>query len=56
MTKLTYINPDNMVPYLPFDLSHAVAVEGGKTVYLSGQVGWDESGNLVCSDLASQIA
>ena len=53
MTKLTHINPDNMVPYLPYGLSPAVAVEGGKTVYLSGQVGWDENGNLVGPDLAS---
>ena len=36
MTKLTHINPDNMAPYLQYGLSHAVAVEGGKTVYLSG--------------------
>ena len=56
MTKLTHINPDNMAPYLPFGLSHAVAAEGGKTVFLSGQVGWDENGNLVGTDLASQIA
>ena len=47
MTKLTHINPDNMAPYLQYGLSHAVAVEGGKTVYLSGQVGWDENGNTV---------
>ncbi len=56
MTKLTHINPDNMAPYLPFGLSHAVAIEGGRTVYLSGQVGWDESGNIVGPDLASQLA
>ena len=56
MTKLTHINPDNMAPYLQFGLSHAVAVEGGKTVFLSGQVGWDENGTIVGPDLASQIA
>ena len=56
MTKLTHINPDNMAPYLPFGLSHAVAAEGGRTVYLSGQVGWDENGNIVGPDLASQLA
>ena len=56
MTKLTHINPDNMAPYLQYGLSHAVAVEGGKTVYLSGQVGWDENGNTVGPDLASQLA
>ena len=56
MTKLTHINLDNLAPYLPFGLSHAVAVEGGKTVYLSGQVGWDENGNIAGPDLASQLA
>jgi enamine deaminase RidA (YjgF/YER057c/UK114 family) len=56
MSKLTHINPDNMAPYLPYGLSHAVAVEGGRTVYLSGQVGWDADGNIVGPDLADQIA
>ena len=56
MTKLTHINPDNMAPYLPYGLSHAVAVEGGRTVCRSGQVGWDENGNTVGPDLASQLA
>ena len=56
MTKLTHINPDNMAPYLPFGLCHAVAVEGGRTVFLSGQVGWDENGNTIGPDLASQLA
>jgi enamine deaminase RidA (YjgF/YER057c/UK114 family) len=56
MTKFTHINPHNMAPYLPYGLSHAVAVEGGRTVYLSGQVGWDENGNIVSADLADQLA
>ena len=56
MTKLTHINPSNLAPYLQFGLSHAVAAEGGKTVFLSGQVGFDESGNTVGPDLASQLA
>lgn len=56
MATLTHINPDNMAPYLPFGLSHAVVSEGGKAIYISGQVGWDEQGNLVGPDLESQIA
>jgi enamine deaminase RidA (YjgF/YER057c/UK114 family) len=56
MVKLTHINPANMAPYLQFGLSHAVAVEGGKTIFLSGQVGWDENGNIAGPDLASQLA
>ena len=54
--KLSHINTDNLAPYLPDGLSHAVVAEGGKTIYLSGQLGWDENGNLVGPDLASQIA
>lgn len=56
MAKLTHLNPAGLAPYLPYGLSHAVAVEGGKVVYLSGQVGWDENGKLAGDDLASQIA
>ena len=54
MSKFTHINPDNMAPYLPYGLSHAVAVEGGRTVYLSGQVGWDETGGFASDDLIAQ--
>ncbi len=56
MAKLTHINPDKLAPYLPYGLSHAVAAEGGKTVYLSGQVGWDVNGDIAGPDLASQLA
>ena len=56
MAKLEHINPDNVPAYLQYGLSHAVAAEGGRTVYLSGQVGWNEKNELVGSDLASQLA
>ena len=56
MAKLTHINPDSLAPYLQFGLSHAVVAEGGKTVFLSGQVGWDKEGNMAGDDLASQLA
>ena len=56
MAKLTHINPDNVPPYLVYGLSHAVVAEGGKTVYLSGQVGWNQNSEIVGSDLASQLA
>ena len=54
--NLTHINTDNLAPYLPDGLSHAVVAEGGKTIYLSGQLGWDEGGNIVGPDLADQLA
>ena len=56
MAKLTHINPDNVPDYLTYGLSHAVVAEGGKTIYLSGQVGWNEKGESVGVDLASQLA
>jgi enamine deaminase RidA (YjgF/YER057c/UK114 family) len=56
MAKLEHINPDNVPPYLPYGLSHAVASEGGRTIYLSGQVGWNANSELVGPDLKSQLA
>ena len=56
MAKFTHINPDNVPDYLTYGLSHAVVAEGGKTVYLSGQVGWNENGESVGPDLAAQLA
>ena len=56
MAKLTQINPDNVPDYLTYGLSHAVVAEGGRTVYLSGQVGWNEKSESVGADLASQLA
>ncbi|HMX30461.1 MAG TPA: sulfur transferase domain-containing protein, partial [Blastocatellia bacterium] len=43
--KKTFINPDGIAksPYY----SHAVAVEGGKTIYISGQVALNAEGQLV---------
>lgn len=56
MPKLTHINPGNVPDYLTYGLSHAVVAEGGKTVYLSGQVGWNAKSEIVGPDLASQLA
>ena len=56
MAKLTHINPDNVPDYLTYGLSHAVVAEGGKTIYLSGQVGWNEKSESVGADLAGQLA
>ena len=56
MAKLTQINPDNVPDYLTYGLSHAVVAEGGRTVYLSGQVGWNAKSESVGPDLATQLA
>ena len=56
MARLEHINPGNVPPYLPYGLSHAVAAEGGRTIYLSGQVGWNAASEPVGPDLACQLA
>ena len=56
MATFTHINPDNVPDYLTYGLSHAVAAEGGKTIYLSGQVGWNAKSESVGPDLAAQLA
>ena len=33
-----------------------MVAEGGKTIYLSGQVGWNENSESVGADLAAQLA
>jgi enamine deaminase RidA (YjgF/YER057c/UK114 family) len=44
--KMQYLNPKEMST--PRFYSHAVTAEGsGKLVYVSGQVSWDASGNVV---------
>lgn len=41
------INPPLLPP--PAGYSQAVRVSGGTTIYIAGQVSWDEDGNLVGS-------
>ena len=48
-----YLNPPTLCP--TFGWTHVVAVTGGKTVYISGQVGIDERGVIVgIGDLRAQ--
>ncbi|SRR5579883_140472 len=42
------INPPELVK--PVGYSHAVEVTGGRTIYLAGQIAFDEHGTLVGSD------
>jgi len=42
-----YINPPQLFPSLQYGFSQMVTVVGGKTVYLSGQVAWDDSQQVV---------
>jgi 2-iminobutanoate/2-iminopropanoate deaminase len=45
-----HINPPELAPTLQYGFSQIVTSRGGKTVYLSGQVGWDENGEIVAKD------
>ena len=38
----THLNPPDLFPSLQYGFSQIVTSQGGKTVYLSGQVAWDE--------------
>lgn len=42
-----YINPPDLFPSLQYGFSQIVTSTGGKTVYLSGQVAWDERQQIV---------
>jgi enamine deaminase RidA (YjgF/YER057c/UK114 family) len=38
----------------PSGYSNGIAVRGGRTVYVAGQVGWNEQGEFASSDMATQ--
>src|SRR5919106_2828744 len=51
------INPNDMYDAVRYGFSHAVAHDGKRTIECSGQVAWDDDGNLVgAGDLAAQTA
>lgn len=55
MSKET-INPPQLFPSLQYGFSQIVTSRGGRTVYLSGQVAWDERQQIVGpGDLRAQI-
>ncbi|MBI5563824.1 MAG: RidA family protein [Chloroflexi bacterium] len=43
--SIRFVNPIDLPR--PFGYSHVAEVSGGKTIYLSGQVALDRSGNLI---------
>ena len=54
MTK-EYFNPPELFDSLQYGFSQVVAARGNKTIYLSGQVGWDARQQMTApSDLAAQ--
>lgn len=51
----TYINPDDLFPSQQFGFSQIVTSGGGKLVFMSGQVAWDENQQIVgAGDLRAQ--
>jgi enamine deaminase RidA (YjgF/YER057c/UK114 family) len=45
-----YLNPTQLFPGRPYGFSQLVVTQGGKTVYLSGQVAWDAGQQIVGGD------
>lgn len=45
-----YINPPELFPSLQYGFSQIIACTGGRTVYLSGQVAWDERQQIIGAD------
>lgn len=53
MTKTT-INPPELFNSLQYGFSQIVTATGGKTIYLSGQVAWNEKQEIIGDDLGAQ--
>lgn len=54
MVEKQVVTPEGLAP--PVGYSHAIAVEGGRTVYLAGQTAMDETGEIVApGDIGRQF-
>jgi 2-iminobutanoate/2-iminopropanoate deaminase len=54
MTK-THLSPPTLFDSRQYGFSQVIAVRGGTTVYIAGQVAWDETGAIVgAGDLRQQ--
>jgi 2-iminobutanoate/2-iminopropanoate deaminase len=50
-----YINPEKLYPSLQYGFSQIITATGGKMVFLSGQVAWDEQQQMIGpNDLRAQ--
>jgi 2-iminobutanoate/2-iminopropanoate deaminase len=55
MTK-HYLTPPTLFDSRQYGFSQVIAVQGGTTVYIAGQVAWDETGAIVGpGDLREQV-
>ncbi len=51
-----YLNPPQLFASLQYGFSQGVVATGGRTIYLSGQVGWDAQQQMVGpGDLRAQV-
>ena len=48
------LNPDTLFSSRQYGFSQIVSVQGGRTVYFSGQVAWDENQQIVGQDNLKQ--
>lgn len=52
----TSLNPDTLFDSRQYGFSQVVVARGGRTVYFSGQVAWDENQNIIgAGDLRAQV-
>jgi enamine deaminase RidA (YjgF/YER057c/UK114 family) len=52
--KMTIINPESMG--MPSGYSNGVLVEGGKLLFVAGQIGWDHAQRIISDDFIDQFA
>jgi enamine deaminase RidA (YjgF/YER057c/UK114 family) len=51
--SFTFINPESLGA--PRGYSNGVLIEGGRLLFISGQVGWDQQQQIVSDDLVEQF-
>jgi len=52
--KIEIINPDSLAS--PRGYSNGIAAEGGRMLFVAGQIGWDRESRIVSDDFAEQFA
>ena len=53
MMAFAFINPESLGA--PRGYSNGVLIEGGRLLFISGQIGWDRQQQIVSDDLAEQF-
>lgn len=50
-----YLQPEGLVATQPYGFTQVVVSPPGKTLYISGQVAWDETGKVGSDDFEEQV-